>query len=100
MRLALHYNHNVDIYRTEVDGYKSEQALVTSIACHIQPLTDEYAQGQMGRDGKDFKLFARDEVRVGDRLVDTVSGDRYDVTAANAHSFRGKTHYEAVLRGV
>lgn len=100
MRIPLHFRNSVHIYRTEKDGYKSINALVTTIPCHIQPMTDRYAIGEMGRDGKDFKLFSTSEVRVGDRLEDVASGAKYDVTAANDHTFRGKTHYEAVLRGV
>lgn len=100
MRLPLHFKHTVNIYRTEVNGYKSEQALAATITCHIQPVSDNYAIGQMGRDGKDYKLFALNEVKVGDRLEDTASGAKYDVTAANIHTFRGKTHYEAELRGL
>ena len=94
-----HFTDTAAVSRSVVTGNKTDYEEVGSFACHIQPINDSYGQGQMGRDGKDFRMFSTDEVRIGDRIVDQ-NGAKYEVKGALQHKFRARRHYEATLRGV
>ena len=85
------------ISRSTVTGNKTTYAEAVTIACHIQPLSTGYGIGQMGRDGKDYRLFCIAEVRIGDRIVDQ-DGQAYEVTGAQKLQYRARTHYQADLR--
>ena len=91
------FKDTATISRSVVTGNKTTYAEVETIACHIQPVSDSYAPGQMGRDAKDFRLFSTGEVRIGDRIVDQ-NAKAYEVYGAKQHNFRGRKHYEASLR--
>lgn len=91
------FKDTATISRSVVTGNKTAYEEVGSIACHIQPVSDSYAQGAMGRDAKDYRMFSTGEVRIGDRIVD--QNDKvYEVYGAKQHSWRGRQHYEASLR--
>lgn len=94
-----HFTDSVTIARTTVTGYQSTYSNVATIFCHIQPITDRYGIGEMGRDGKDYRMYSYAEVKVGDRLTHTDTR-KFEVTGAAKYSFRGKTHYQSTLRGV
>lgn len=91
------FQHTATISRSVVNGNKTTYSAVGSIACNIQPVSDAYAQGAMGRDSKDFRLFSTQEVRIGDRIVDQ-NDKRYEVYGVKFHQFRSRSHYEASLR--
>ena len=67
------------ISRSVVTGNKTTYAEATTIACHIQPLSYGFGIGQMGRDGKDYRMFSTSEVKIGDRIVDE-NDKAYEVT--------------------
>lgn len=94
-----HFTDTATVSRSVVTGNKTTYAEVASFPCHIQPISDSYGQGQMGRDGKDFRMFSTDEVRIGDRITDQ-NDAKYEVKGALQHKFRSRRHYEATLRGV
>lgn len=81
-------------------GNKTTYAqLSTGVPCHIQPQpAGEFGAGQMGRFSKSYLIFARVELRIGDKLVDG-TGKEYEVDAVQKLTFRGRTHYEAIARG-
>lgn len=93
------FRDSVTISRKTVTGNKTTYAEVETIPCHIQPVSDSFAQAQMGRDSKDYRMFSTGEVRVGDRLVDQ-NAKAYEVYGAKQHRWRSRTHYEATMRGV
>ncbi|MEJ6011437.1 hypothetical protein [Novosphingobium aquae] len=68
-----------------------------AFAAHIQPLGDKYGQADMGRTGKTFRMFTLTEVRIGDRITDQTT-TKYECYGLAKQKFRGKTHYEALLR--
>lgn len=91
------FRDTITISRAVVAGNKTTYSSVGSIACHIQPVSDAYAQGAMGRDAKDFRLFSTGEVRIGDRIVDQ-SSKKYEIYGVKLHTWRGRSHYEASMR--
>ena len=91
------FRDTATISRSVVTGNKTSYVEATSIPCHIQPVSDSYAQGAMGRDSKDFRMFSTGEVRIGDRIVDQ-NGTKYEVYGTKFHQFRSRQHYEASLR--
>lgn len=98
--ISAHFRDTVTLSRSVVTGNKTTYATVgDAFACHIQPDTKAYATGEMARTQKAFKLFSTADVRIGDRLLDQ-NGAKYEVYGAAQYRFRGKTHYEAQLRGV
>lgn len=98
--LADHFKSTVTLSRSTVTGNKTTYDTVGDpFACHIQPITDTYSEGAMGRSQKSFLMFSTSEVRIGDRLLDQ-DGAKYEVYGAVNYRFRGQTHYEATLRGV
>lgn len=97
--LASYFKDTATVSRSTVTGNKTTYAEVGSYSCHIQPITDNYANGQMGRDGKDFRMFSTSSVLIGDRIVDQ-NAKKYEVTGASLYKFRGRQHYQATLRGV
>jgi hypothetical protein len=98
--LSDHYTSTVTISRKTVTGNKTTFAEAGSIACHIQPLSPTYQNGEWGRLQKEYRMFSDGEVRIGDKLVDN-AGLHYEVFGVVAHKFRiGSRHYEANLRGI
>lgn len=95
--METHFTSTVTISRPVVTGNKTTYEEVGSIPCHIQPVTDAYAQGQMGRDSKDLLMFSASEVRIGDRIVDQ-DDKKYEAYGVKHHQFRGRSHYETALR--
>lgn len=93
------FTDTVTISREVVTGNKTTYAEATSIPCHIQPLSDSYIQGTMGRDGKDFRMYSTTEVFIGDRLVDQNSKE-FEITGVATLAFRARKHYQSTLRGV
>jgi len=93
------FRDTATISRSVVTGNKTAYEEVETIPCHIQPVSDKYAQGQMGRDAKDFRMFSTGEVRIGDRIVDQ-NAKPYEVYGAKQHIWRRSKHYEASLRGL
>lgn len=85
------------ISRSSVTGNKTTYSEAATIACHIQPLAYGFSTGQMGRDGKDYRLFALAEVKIADRIVDE-DGQKYEVTGVQKLKFRGRLHYQADMR--
>jgi len=83
--------------RSLVTGNKTTYNVASTIACHIQPLSTGYGIGQMGRDGKEYRLYSAAEVKIGDRIVDENS-QTYEVTGAQFLKFRGRSHYQVDLR--
>lgn len=77
--------------------YKTTYSEVGTIACQIQPLAYGFGIGQMGRDGKDYRMFSTAEVRIGDRLEDE-NGKKYEVTGAQLLTWRSRQHYQSELR--
>lgn len=96
----MHHNFTdtATISRKVVTGNKTAYTETGSIACHIQPLTDSYSNGFMGRDGKDFRMFSTGEVRIGDRIVDQ-NARAYEVTGVSLMNFRARSFYQTTLRG-
>lgn len=95
-----HFRDTVTISRSVVAGNKTTYATVgEAFSCHIQPMDGSYTSGSMGRDQKAYKLFSTTEVRIGDRLLDQ-NGATYEAYGVMYHRFRGKKHYEAMLRGI
>lgn len=98
--LADYFQHTVTVSRSVVTGNKTTYAQVgAAFASHIQPMSESYSQDSMGRGGKSFKMFSTSEVRIGDRIVDQ-DGIKYECYGIKHLTFRGKSHYEASLRGV
>lgn len=96
--LADHLRHTVTVSRSTVIGNKTTYAQVGGVfASHIQPLSDKYGQAEAGRIGKTFRMFSTSEVRIGDRISDQ-NTIKYECYGAVMHKFRGKTHYESLLR--
>lgn len=85
------------ISRSTVTGNKTTYAEVGSIACQIQPLAYGFSAGQMGRDGKDYRMFSTSEVKIGDRITDE-NDKAYEVTGVQKLQFRNRTHYQSDLR--
>lgn len=94
-----HFTSTIAISRSSVTGNKTTYSqFATGVRCHIQPMpAGELAPGQFGRFSKDFLIFARTELRIGDKLVDG-SGKKYEVEAVQTLTFRRTTHYEAKAR--
>lgn len=94
-----HFTDTATISRSSLTANtnKTTYSVAGTIACHIQPLQYDIALGQMGRDGKDYRLFSKAEVKIGDRIVDQNS-KKYEVTGVNFYSFRNRQHYQADLR--
>ncbi len=98
--LVDHYTSSVAISRKVVTGNKTTFTVVGTIACHIQPMSPVFTNGQWGRLQKEYLMFSNEEVRIGDKLVDN-TGKAYEVFGATVHNFRvGQRHYESQLRGV
>lgn len=94
-----HFTSTVSISRKTTTGNKTTfEEISTGVPCHIQPVTARFENGQWGRLHKEYLLFARTEIRVGDKLVDQAENE-YEVFGAQALTFRGQTHYECQLRG-
>lgn len=90
-----HFTSTVTIARSTVTGNKTTYATAaTGVPCHIQPATGELALGQYGRFGKDYLIFSRVELRIGDRLTDG-SGKEYEVDSVQRMDFRGQVHFES-----
>lgn len=85
------------ISRSTVTGNKTTYAVAVTIACHIQPLSAGFSTGQMGRDGKDYRMYSLAEVLIGDRIVDE-DGEKYEVTGVQKLKYRARTHYQSDLR--
>jgi len=95
-----HFTNTVAISRAVVTGNKTTFAEIsTGVPCHIQPLTGQLANGQWGRLQKEYLCFCETELRIGDKLVDN-AGKEYEVFGLQELTWRGRTHYEAQLRGV
>lgn len=97
--IGTYFTKTVTLSRSTVSANKTTYQNVGTITCHIQPMSDKYQHGSMGRDSKDFMLFSTQEVRIGDRIVEQ-SGRTYEVYGAKQHEFRGRSHYECTLRSV
>jgi hypothetical protein len=98
--LNAYFRNTITLKRSTVTGNKTTYVNVaTAVPCHIQPVDDEFTISSMGRSAKTYRMFSQIEVRIGDRVTD--EGPRnYEVYGAKKHTFRAKTHYEAMLRGV
>lgn len=95
-----HFTKNVTISRKVVTGNKTTFSVVSTIACHIQPMSPVYQNGQWGRIQKEHLMFSKGEVRIGDKLVDG-DGNNYEVFGVTEQNFRiGFRHYQANLRRV
>ena len=94
-----HFTDTATQSRSTTSGYKTTYAEVATFPCHIQPMSEEYTQGQMGRDQVDFRMFSTAEVRIGDRITDQ-NDKKYEVYAAARYSFRSKQHYQSKMRAV
>lgn len=98
--LSDHYKDVVTISRKVVTGNKTTFAEVGDIACHIQPMSPTYSNGQWGRIQKEYLMFSNSEVLIGDKLEDS-SGAKYEVFGAVKHRFRiGTRHYQSYIKGV
>ncbi|MGX7894403.1 hypothetical protein [Tsuneonella sp. HG222] len=98
--LDSHFTDTATIARRSVLGNKTTYATVGDpFACHIQPIDDTFATGEMGRGGKAYRLFSLAEVRIGDRLTDQ-NDKLYEVYGVKHHTFRARSHYEGTLRSV
>lgn len=98
--LNAYFGNTVTLKRSSVTGNKTTYVTVGSpFACHIQPVEDEYTISTMGRSARTFLMFSLTEVRIGDRITDEATAN-YEAIGVKKHTFRTKTHYETMLRGV
>lgn len=95
-----HYTSNFTLSRSTVTGNKTTFEEVATITGHLQPMSPTYQNGQWGRLQKEYRLFTNSEVRIGDRLEDSLEA-KFEIFGAVQHSFRtGARHYEALVRGI
>ncbi len=98
--LAGHFNERVIVSRRSTTARKTTYAqLATDIPAHIQPNDGSADAGQMGRGERTFLMFTHYPVTITDRITDEASRE-YEVTSVLWETFRGKNHYEAMLRAL
>ena len=89
-----HYTRTVNVLRM-ADGSNDTETYAShleSVACHIQPLEDAFAEDITGNFGKDFLMFCdRADILEGDRIVDAERESLiYKVVSREAYAFRGR----------
>lgn len=100
MGIASNYNSTVDVERiaTTTGAKKAFTSHLSSIACHIQPLTAEYASAGEFIFGKDYLMFCSVvDIQEGDRVDDGTN--EYRVIAVEKLQYQARqNHLEVVLR--
>lgn len=99
MSLSRHYNQTARIDRlTITTGSKQTFTQhLASVACLIQPLTDEVSGDLEGSFGKDFLMLSPTvDIREGDRV--SISAEEYRVVATEALNFGNNPHRETRIR--
>lgn len=89
---------NVERIATTTGSKKAFTSHLTGIACHIQPLTAEYANAGAFIFGKDWLMFCPIvDIQEGDRII--LDSVEYRVIAVEKLDFNGRQqHLEVVIR--
>ncbi len=78
-------------------GVKKTYQTLSTIPCHLQPISGDTTGDIQGGYGKDWLMISGEsDIREGDRA--TIDGKAYRVTSTELLSFAGHSHRETTLR--